>query len=257
MLTKLFSRKASRALRSGPSAEIPPGIRVYAIGDIHGRLDLLDEILHRIAADDAARPPAETQLILLGDLIDRGPESAQVVERLRQLQQSHPCVRSLCGNHEEVFLNALSGDERALRFFTRIGGRETILSYGITEDEFCEMDYPALMQALQRMVPAAHIDFLSAFEDVIILGDYAFVHAGVDPGTSLAQQRIKDLRWIRESFINHEGTLEKVIVHGHTISDEVEQLPHRIGLDTGAFASGRLSAMGFENGDRWILNTRS
>lgn len=230
-------------------------MRVYAVGDIHGRLDLLEQLLALIDEDCAARGPATTQLIFLGDLIDRGPESAQVVERLFQLKQSRGDTRFLCGNHEEVFLSVLAGDEKALRFFSRIGGRETILSYGLSDDEYCALDYPGLMTALQRRVPRHHVDFLASFEDLILCGDYAFVHAGIDPDVPLPQQRSKDLRWIREPFLQFRGTLEKVIVHGHTISEEVAFAPHRIGLDTGAYATGRLTAMGFEGSERWVLST--
>jgi len=238
---------------------LPQGQRVYAIGDIHGRLDLLDDLLARIHADERARGGEAATLIFLGDLVDRGPNSAQVVERLFQLNAAHGNgrVRFLLGNHEEVFIATLSGDEQALRLFTKIGGRETILSYGVGEGEYRDLDYAELLAAVQRVVPQHHIDFLSSFEDLIILGDYAFVHAGVRPGAPLARQSVKDLRWIRNEFLSYRGEHEKVVVHGHTITDEVEQLPYRIGLDTGAYASGKLTAMGFEGQERWILQAVS
>lgn len=164
-------------------------------------------------------------------------------------------IRLLLGNHEEVFLTALAGDEKALRFFNRIGGRETILSYGISADDYNNLDYPELLTLLTARVPAEHRAFIEGFEDLIVLGDYAFVHAGIRPGTPLGLQRAKDLRWIRGDFIEFEDNLEKIVVHGHTITDEVVQLEHRIGLDTGAFASGKLTAMGFEGAERWVLQT--
>lgn len=236
---------------------MPPGERIYAIGDIHGRLDLLNELLEKIESDDASRPDSASQLIFLGDLIDRGPESAQVIERLMQLFAARPAgtTRFLLGNHEEVFLTVMAEDEAALRFFVKIGGRETILSYGVSEGEYRELEYSALLARLQQLVPGTHVAFLSSFEDMIIAGDYAFVHAGVKPLQPLDQQRPKDLRWIRDSFIAFDGEFEKIIVHGHTISEEVEIMPHRIGLDTGAYASGKLTAMGFEGAERWILQT--
>jgi serine/threonine protein phosphatase 1 len=232
---------------------IPGGTRVYAIGDIHGRLDLLDLILEQIDADDRGRHPAKTQLIFLGDLIDRGSESAQVVERLKQLSVERPETRFLLGNHEEVYLKALGGDLKALKFFTRIGGKETILSYGVSETEYSQSDYPELLEAFRRKVPAEHIDFVGSFEDMIVLGDYAFVHAGVRPDLSLAAQRPSDLRWIREPFLNHHGELEKIVVHGHTVTQEVDLRRHRIGIDTGAYASGRLTAIAIEGNRRWVL----
>lgn len=232
-------------------------MRVYAVGDIHGRLDLLDALLAQIESDDAGRPTAESILIFLGDLIDRGPDSAGVVQRLMDLARHADSVRFLLGNHEEVFLKALSGDQKALPFFVRIGGKPTILSYGVSEQEYRQSDFPALLELMRARVPAAHIEFLSAFEDMIILGDYAFVHAGIRPGVQLADQSPPALRWIREEFLDHDEALEKIIVHGHTIRDEVEERICRIGIDTGAYASGKLTAMGFEGTERWILQTNA
>lgn len=252
MIKKLFG--ARRAPQEQP-ASIPIGQRVYAIGDVHGRLDLLDELLGRIDADDAGKPPAETSLIFLGDIVDRGPGSAGVVERLRQRAERQPGMRFLMGNHEEMFLAALDGDKATLRLFCRVGGRETILSYGMTAEEYDRLDYDELAVRMAELVPAAHRDFLSGFEAMIVVGDYAFVHAGVRPDTPLADQRTKDLRWIRSPFLDHRGRLEKIIVHGHTALEEVEYLPHRIGIDTGAYTTGRLTALGLEAGDRWCLQT--
>ncbi len=256
MLRKLFKAAAPRPAK--PKASLPAGQRVYAIGDIHGRLDLLRALVARIEADDSARTAAKTSLILLGDLVDRGPQSAQVIDYLRDLAASRApgSTRFLLGNHEEVFLAALE-DEKSLRFFTRIGGRETILSYGIDEDRYAALDYAELRDELRHRVPPEHVAFLNGFEDMIVLGDYVFVHAGIDPASPLAAQRPKNLRWIREEFLSHPGPLEKVVVHGHTIFDEVSYGTHRIGLDTGAYMTGNLTAMGFEGDTRWTLDTRA
>lgn len=252
MLSKLLR---SRTPVVPVASTVPDGERIYAIGDVHGRLDLLDRLLEQIDDDEARRGPMQTQLVFLGDLVDRGPDSAGVVDRLRCLPTGDRPARFLLGNHEEVFLSALDGDRRALRAFCRIGGRETVLSYGVSPSDYERMDYDQLAAALSELIPATHRAFLASFEDLIVLGDYAFAHAGVRPATALSEQRTADLRWIRTPFLDHRGPLEKVIVHGHTIRAEVEWRPHRIGIDTGAYESGRLSALGLEGADRWVLQT--
>lgn len=255
MLRRLLSTFSTAPATGAPRGRIPDGRRVYAIGDIHGRLDLLEEILDRIESDDAGREPVETTLIFLGDLIDRGPDSAQVVQRLMELSAGIPAIRFLLGNHEEVFLKAVRGDKGALPFFLRIGGKPTVLSYGISEQAYLRADYPELLDMLRRCVPPEHLAFLDRFEDLIIIGDYAFVHAGVKPADPLSRQSTASLRWIREEFLDHPRALEKIVVHGHTIAAEVEESVCRIGIDTGAYATGKLTAMGFETDKRWILQT--
>ncbi|WP_353460960.1 metallophosphoesterase family protein [Sphingomonas faeni] len=252
MISKLFkSRTASKTSTS----VVPEGQRVYAVGDIHGCVELLDELIALIDADDAQRGPAETTLIFLGDIVDRGPASAAVIDRLIDLSKTRGTVRFLLGNHEEIFLGALDGEPKALRLFCRIGGRETILSYGMDATEYERLDYEELVHRLAELVPQEHRAFISAFEDMIVIGDYAFVHAGVRPDAPLDGQRSSDLRWIRDPFLEHRNKLEKTIVHGHTMTDEVEHRNHRIGVDTGAYASGKLTALGLEGGDVWHLQT--
>jgi len=237
-----------------PALSVPEGRRIYAIGDIHGRRDLLDRLLALIDEDDAARPPARTELIFLGDLVDRGPDSVGVIERLMALRETRP-VRFLMGNHEEVFLKAAAGDLRALRFLVRIGGRETLLSYGISEEEYAGLDFDDLMALVREKVPAAHLDFLSGFESWIEIGDYLFVHAGLRPGVAVEDQKTSDLCWIREDFLSHRDSFGKMVVHGHSITEEIDERPNRIGIDTGAFASGRLTAIALEGDSRWYLST--
>ncbi|RYG87867.1 MAG: serine/threonine protein phosphatase [Alphaproteobacteria bacterium] len=253
MFRNLFQKRRAKA--TTPGGAIPQGERVYAVGDIHGRLDLLETLLQQIDADDAGRSPARTMLLFLGDLMDRGPQSAQVVERLRRLKNAGANIRLLLGNHEEVFLLAVAGDLEALRFFSRIGGKETILSYGIDPADYDRFDYPELMAAFQASVPASHIAFIQGFEDLIVVGDYAFVHAGVRPDAALDMQATKDLRWIRQGFLDHATPLERIIVHGHTIAEEVEWRAHRIGIDTGAYTTGRLTALALEGDQRWLIQT--
>lgn len=237
------------------TATIPEGRRVYAIGDVHGRNDLLLQLLEKIIQDDGERDKARSEIIFLGDLVDRGPDSAGVIDTVMQLKSKLGNVRFLMGNHEEVYLAAATGDEKSVRFFNRIGGRETILSYDISKEEYNELDIPQLASRITTLFPRKHVDFISGFEDQIIIGDYAFVHAGIRPGVPLAEQRKKDLRWIREEFLATGEPHEKVIVYGHTISDEVVEAGNRIGIDTGAYYSNRLTALALQGSERWYLDT--
>jgi serine/threonine protein phosphatase 1 len=249
-LLNFVSRKPPRA------DSVPVGVRVYAIGDIHGRLDLLERLLAQIDADDEGRGAGvETHLVFLGDLIDRGPDSRGVVERLLHFSRSGARVRFLMGNHEQVFLRAMAGDERALRFLVRIGGRETLLSYGITEEDYLQLDFSALAERARALVPAAHLDFLQRFEDWVAFGDYLFVHAGLRPGVALEAQELSDLCWIREEFLTHRESFGAMVVHGHSITEDIDIRANRIGIDTGAFATGRLTAIGLEGEARWFLST--
>ena len=252
MLKRFFKKPAPRPI---DSARIPDGRRVYAIGDIHGRHDLLIRLLEKIADDDAERGEIKSEIIFLGDLVDRGPDSRCVIETAIALKEKRGDVRFLMGNHEEVFLAAASGDVKKSRFFNRIGGKETILSYDISLKDYMELDHAELAEHMPKLIPQEHIDFVSAFEDQIIIGDYVFVHAGIRPGTPLSEQKPSDLRWIREEFLAEKNAFEKVVIYGHTISDEVVEKGNRIGIDTGAYYTDQLTAIGLEGGERWYLNT--
>ena len=236
---------------AAPATVVPDGQRVYAVGDIHGRLDLFAALIERIEADDTARGAADTTVILLGDLVDRGPDSAGVIDAARAWAARRR-VRTLMGNHEEMFLAAFDS-ETTLRHFLRHGGRETLLSYPIGREEYDPATLEELQGLMRRRVPAAHIAFMAAMEDMIRIGDYVFVHAGIRPGTALDAQVPADLRWIRGDFIEDKAPREFAVVHGHTITDEPALLPRRIGIDTGAFASDRLTAIGLEGDQRWLL----
>lgn len=254
MLGRLFRKAAVQ--RPLDTARVPDGARIYAIGDIHGRNDLLQALLAQIEADDARRGPADTQIIFLGDLMDRGPDSAGVIETAMALKAAGRKVRFLMGNHEEVFVKACrKRDPKITRFFLRIGGEATVLSYPITRAEYITLDMEQLSERLSTLVPQEHLDFVESFEDQIVIGDYAFVHAGIRPGVPLAEQKPSDLRWIREDFVEQRGDLEKVVVYGHTIYDDIEERGSRIGIDTGAYASDKLTALALECGERWYLQT--
>lgn len=244
-----------RRANTAANHAVPDGQRVYAIGDIHGRSDLLDALLARIDADDAARAPARTTIIFLGDLIDRGPDPAGVIERLTRIDADGRDMRFLLGNHEEVFLKAVEGDPQAIRYLPRIGARSTIASYGIDIGIFDAMEVEALAEALTARIPPHHLAFLRACEEQVRIGDYLFVHAGIRPRVALDEQSGSDLRWIRGDFLDYRGDHGYMVVHGHTITDDVDEQPNRIGIDTGAFATGRLTALALEGRDRWFLST--
>lgn len=245
--------KSKRAARARPS--VPAGARVYAIGDIHGRLDCLRALLDRIGEDNDTRGPADVHLILLGDLIDRGPDSAGVVRLARAMQQGSDNVRILKGNHEEVLIEAYHGDARATRGLIEIGGGPTLASYGIGEEEAGEGTFEDLAALIGARIPAEDVDFLDAGEDMVRMGDYLFVHAGIRPGVPFEEQRGNDLRWIRGEFLRSTADHSAVVVHGHTITDAVDEQANRIGIDTGAHRSGVLTAIGLEGEDRWFLST--
>lgn len=246
----MFSRKRS----DRPAG--PPGHRAYAVGDIHGRLDLLEALLEKIHADMERRGPRETLLVFVGDLIDRGPSSAEVVERLRTYR--HDGVRPifLLGNHEEVMLRILDGEASLIASWLRFGGGECLASYGVDPIQLTGLGDAAIIQRIRDAVPAEHVEFLRSFADTCRFGGYLFVHAGIRPGVKLQEQRQADLRWIRDPFLLDDTDHGFVVVHGHTISRRVEERANRIGIDTGAFATGVLTALGIEGTERWFIDTR-
>ncbi len=243
-----------RPANPAPRAAVPEGTRYYVIGDIHGCLDLYEAMIEAIESDDSARPDAKTQIILLGDLVDRGPDSAGVVARTRSWQQERT-VRVLAGNHEEMFLTSFKRPE-ALRHFLKHGGRETVLSYGMTREQFNACTLDELFDLLPQIVPQSEREYIAGFEDMIVAGDYLFVHAGIDPARPIDEQKRTDILWIRDRFLNHSGPLDKVVVHGHTICDDVADHGNRIGIDTGAFRSGVLTALVLEGDRRRVIQAR-
>lgn len=255
MIARLFKKNDKKKNKKKPPC-IPEGKRIYAIGDVHGCKTLLEELLQKIDDDNASRSPADIEIIFLGDLIDRGPDSAGVLDLCIALEKAGKPVRFLMGNHEEVYLKALTDQStKMMRFFLRIGGEETLLSYDILKSDFAAMDIEELCHYISQLVPQSHIDFIQTFEEHITVGDYMFVHAGIKPGVSLKDQEPKHLRWIREDFIDHKGAHGKIIVFGHTIFDEVRERPNHIGVDTGAYKNGILTAIALEGHERWYLQS--
>ena len=233
------------------------GELVYAIGDVHGCYDLLKELLAAITADAAERSRGRRPiLVFLGDYVDRGPASDKVMEAMVWLQARRDLeVHLLKGNHEQALLSFLDSPEDAAGWMT-YGGRETLTGYGVVPPE--PHDDPAAYlrarDALLANMPASHLRLLERLELMAVVGDYAFVHAGVKPGVALEAQAEHDLLWIRQAFLDAPGPFEKVVVHGHTWRDERPQLlEHRIGIDTGAYLTGVLTALRLEDGQRSIL----
>jgi serine/threonine protein phosphatase 1 len=251
----VFKKFFARAAEPEPQVyALPAGQRVYAIGDIHGRRDCFDALIGMIDADDAARGRADTTLVFLGDLVDRGADSRGVIERAMHMAVSPKCIL-LMGNHEEILIRAWEGDRKAAGLFHRVGGRETLLSYGVTEAEYDACDLGDLAELVGARVPVEHIAFLRNFIDQWQCGDYLFVHAGIRPGVDLDDQRASDLRWIRREFLDDPRDHGVMVVHGHSITENVDEQPNRIGIDTGAFASGKLTALGIEGAEKWVLST--
>ncbi len=247
--------RGSRPALAEPWREpLPDGVRVYAIGDIHGFPDLLDRIAVEIADDLVRNPPKEASAVFLGDYIDRGPDSAGVIERLAGKDFPVPFV-VLRGNHEQMMLDALADADEMLGW-CRSGGIETMRSYGVDAGKAGRKALAKAARALRDALPPHHRAFLDSTRLSFMLGDYFFVHAGARPGVALDKQAPDDLMWIRDAFFTSGYDFGKVIVHGHTPHPEPENAARRINVDTCAFKSGVLTAVALEGADRRFLDTR-
>lgn len=219
---------------------VPEGKIVYAVGDIHGRLDLLDRTISSIEAHARRQPAALTKrIVFLGDYVDRGPESAGVLERLIVSPPAGFDCIFLRGNHEQAMLDFLDADIPDPTWL-RYGGIAALASYGIAAAGRPPL---AIRDAMRSGIPSAHIDFLRCLKFYTVEGGYLFVHAGIRPGIPLERQIPHDCLWIREAFLTDETTHPWRVVHGHTISDIPEIRQNRIGIDTGAYASGVLTTL--------------
>jgi serine/threonine protein phosphatase 1 len=228
---------------------VPSGRRVYAVGDIHGRADLLVRLLE-ILREDASRGEYTGRpiLICLGDYVDRGFQSREVINILLSDALSSFETYFLKGNHEEALLQFLSDPSIGPRW-GQFGGVETLVSYGVRPPRIRNSmeDWSRAARELKMVMPSEHLHFLSRLDLTVRLGDYLFVHAGVRPGVPLDQQSESDLLWIREEFLASTKPLEAVIVHGHSPVSAPHQDTRRIGVDTAAYVSGRLTAARFED----------
>lgn len=227
---------------------IPAGLRIYAVGDIHGRADLLAPLLARIDADLSTHPIAQPCQVFLGDYIDRGPHSRQVIDLLTARRRRQQML-FLRGNHEDFALEFLS-DPTKLSEWKQAGGMSTLLSYGV---KIADRTDPAGEReaaiAFRRALPPSHVHFLQSLILSFQCGDYFFAHAGARPGIPLRQQHQQDLLWIRDDFLLHEEDFGKVVVHGHTPVTTPDIRPNRINIDTGAYATSRLTCLVLE-GDK-------
>lgn len=231
------------------------GHRIYAVGDVHGCFDELVSLLDRIEEDHRSRSEAKCFIIFLGDLIDRGPKSRHVVQHLLNTPPAFAKMEFIRGNHEEMAVRALTGDPMLIPDWIQYGGLEFAISYGLDPGQMTFQSPEKIQRLLLDVVPKEDIAFLASGADWIASGDYMFVHAGVRPGVPLDQQSGRDLRWIRSGFIDSSEDFGAVIVHGHTISNTVEIRPNRIAMDTGAYRTGKLSAIRLEADGREVLST--
>ncbi|MHA6721294.1 metallophosphoesterase [Sphingomonas sp. RS6] len=252
----LLRRILRNADRGTTRRSLAKGVRAYAIGDTHGRSDLLVQLLATIDAERAADPRAEEHLILLGDMIDRGPDSRGVLDLVIARRATDPSLTLLSGNHEEILLAILDGAGEHVGDWLRFGGAACAQSYGLDPQALATMAPAAAIAQLHDAIPQAHINLLRELAPRFSLGSYLFVHAGIRPGIPIEHQLLHDLHWIRAPFLRSKVDHGAIVVHGHSISDEPECRPNRIGIDTGAYASGRLTALCIDGAERRFLDVR-
>jgi serine/threonine protein phosphatase 1 len=230
---------------SDKSYDLQRASRIYVIGDIHGRLDLLDQVIVKIDTDMKRSPNAEAITVTLGDYIDRGPNSRGVLERLMQNPFPTPYL-ALKGNHEELFENFFENPSLGNQW-RHLGGLETLHSYGVPVSLLMVgKGFREAADLLRERVPKAHLDFLSSLGTSASSASFFLCHAGVRPGIPLDRQNARDLLWIRDEFLNSPMDFGKRVVHGHTPTNEPEVLGNRINIDTGAYMTGRLTCLALE-----------
>ena len=251
---KAFLNSTRRVIGKS-SRSVPTGVRIYAIGDIHGCADRLDQLHALIDEDLESAPPAAVHVIYLGDYINRGPDSKGVLDRLTQPAPEGIVRIFLRGNHEEMLLAFLDDPSRGETWCT-CGGYETLMSYRIDPRAvLARGGFAALAEELVARLAPAHKGFLTGLQSSYSTGDYFFCHAGVRPGVPLDQQDPRDLLRIRHEFLESDVEHGKLIVHGHTPVDAAEIRDNRICIDTGAYATGRLTTLVLEGEDRRFLHT--
>ena len=231
-----------RSRRDKPQRRLPDGIRIYAVGDIHGRADLLQQIFAVIEVDQARSPIDRAIEVYLGDYIDRGPQSGRTLDLLIDRGRSREAV-FLKGNHESYFLEVL-GDPAKIESWRQFGGLQTLISYGIQPPlNPNAAEQVKLIRQLTEVMPGRHLEFLRSLKRSFTFGDFFFVHAGVRPGIPLKEQQESDLLWIRHEFLDSRKDFGKFIVHGHTPVPQPDFRPNRVNIDTGAYATGNLTLL--------------
>ena len=235
-------------------AKIPKeNARLYVIGDIHGRVDLLDRVIAAIHRDVEKHGP-DALTVTLGDYIDRGPASRGVLDRLIGNPFPTPYI-ALKGNHEALLESFLADPAVAGEYWRGLGGLETLHSYGVPVSGLMTKErYEEAAERLRAAMPAEHMRFLQSLKISHSHDKYFLCHAGVRPGVPLERQSVEDLLWIRGEFLNSKLDFGKIVVHGHTPLEEPEVLPNRINIDSGAFATGQLTCVVLldEGGHRFL-----
>lgn len=226
--------------------KLPDGLRIYAIGDVHGCWDQLANVWERMDADLRTRPVDEVVEIFLGDYIDRGPDTYGVIEAISSappVGHERVCLR---GNHEQMLLNFLD-TPNALEFWRNNGALETLASYGVDVSRSRDMAQAgAIAEEFRAKLPAHHLEFIQNLPIYVSIGPYYFVHAGVRPGVALEKQRQEDMLWIRDAFLHSDMDFGKIVVHGHSPVERPDHRPNRINVDTGAYLTGKLSCVALE-----------
>lgn len=238
----------------GRRPSLPSGLRIYAFGDIHGRLDLLNKLLELTGDDIASRPTIRPVYVFLGDYIDRGPSSRETIDRLIKHGETSESI-FLKGNHEHIAIRCLS-DRNLFDQWMRLGGWETLISYGVrAETHVSGKQTVELQAAFHSALPPEHFRFFRDLQASFTCGDFFFVHAGARPNIELSRQKESDLLWIRGEFLSSTCDFGKIIVHGHTPAGEIEIGPNRINIDTGAFATGRLTCLVLQEDSLSVIDT--